>query len=247
MKKRYIIEQFSWERYGTQMNELYKKIVEKYPNGMYWNIDPNFCPWENTFVLIDQEKLQGNGEGKVIGKAQTIFFPKLDTEVSMKVKQRILFHYRVLPEYETEYEAMELINTTIVNRAMELSKTVSDGRECVLATSCTPNEEFYINHILEKGYMENSGAFCMRAKNIGELNFTYHEIPEIEIRDISNDFSKYKDDVLNIERSCFTDDSSNWDFSIFISIIDFSKESFSLYKAFNSFFANFCFVNAKTA
>ncbi len=206
MDKRFKIENFQWERHQNQMNELYYQISSKYPNGMYWSYDPNFCPWENTFVLLDQKYLNEEGVGKVIGKAQVNYYHKLENHIPIEVMQRIIFHYRVMPEYEEVSEAVELLFDAIVDKAIVLAEKSTPGRKCVLCQSCTDNEEFYIKHIQEKGYVERTGYYCMSLKkgeeNLGELQ----HIKGIEVRNITEKFDSYKDRILEIEQECFLDD-----------------------------------------
>lgn len=147
---------------------------------------------------------------KVIGKAQTIFFPKLEDEVPIEAEQRILFHYRVLPEYEDNEEAVELLYNAIVKRALELRTEVHGGRTCKLCVSCTPNEHYYIQQALEKGYKETSGCYCMSAKKEAKIPILEYEIPGIEIRDISKELHELREQIMYNERHCFGDDASNW-------------------------------------
>ena len=206
MDKRFTIENFQWDRHHNQMNELYFQVSSKYPNGMYWSYDPNFCSWENTVVLLDQMYLNEGGIGKVIGKAQVKYYHKLEDTVPNEVMQRIIFHYRVMPEYENVSEAVELLFHAIVEKSICLAAEVPSVRKSVLCQSCTDNEEFYIKHIQEKGYIERTGYYCMSIKkgeeNLGELQ----PIDGIDVRNITKEFESYKGRILQIEEECFLDD-----------------------------------------
>ena len=133
MGNRFAIEKFQWERHHDQMDELYLHISGKYPGGMYWSYDPNFCSWENTFVLLDTEQIKENGIGRIIGKAQVMYYHKLENTVPMDVMQRIIYHYRVIPEYEDMPDAIESLFAAIEERAKELALEVTPERKSVLS------------------------------------------------------------------------------------------------------------------
>lgn len=207
MKTRFVIEKFQWDRHQNQMDELYLQISGKYPGGMYWSYDPNFCSWDNTFVLLDTEKTNENEIGKVIGKAQVMYYHKLEDTVPVDVMQRVIFHYRVVPEYEEMPEAVETLFAAIEERAKELTREVTPGRKSVLCQSCTEEEAFYIQHIQGKGYAERTGYYCMSVKK-GEESLGETVLAEgIELRDITKEFSAYKDCILRLDHRCFADDA----------------------------------------
>lgn len=211
MEKRFIVENFQWERHQNQMDELWLGISNKYPGGMYWSYDPNFCSWDNTFVLLDMKGNKENGIGKVIGKAQVKYYHKLEDTVPMDVVQRIIYHYRVLSEYEEIPEALELLFETIEERAKELVKEVTPGRKSVLCQSCTDEEEFYIKHIQAKGYAERTGYYCMSVKKDEEVIDEMLSLNGIEIREITKQFSDYKVPILCLDHQCFFDDAMSED------------------------------------
>ena len=211
MKNRFVIESFQWDRHHDQMDDLYLQISGKYPGGMYWSYDPNFCSWDNTFVLLDTEKINENGIGKVIGKAQVMYYHKLEDTVPVDVKQRVIYHYRVVPEYEEMPEAVETLFAVIEERAKELTREVTPGRKSVLCQSCTDEETFYIRHIQEKGYAERTGYYCMSVKK-GEEKLGEPVLAEgIELRNITKEFSSYKDCILRLDHQCFSDDAMSVD------------------------------------
>ena len=207
MDKRFVIEKFQWERHHDQMDELFRQVNKKYPGGMYWSYDPNFCSWENTYVLLDQNDLKENGIGKVIGKAQVMYYHKLENTVPIDVMQRVIIHYRVMPEYEEITEAVETLFVAIEELARCLAREVTPGRRSVLCQSCTEEEVFYLKHIQEKGYAERTGYYCMSVKKDEERLDEITPIEGIEIRDITKEFVSYKDCILQIEQQCFLDDS----------------------------------------
>jgi len=207
MNTRFTIENLQWERHHNQMDELYCRISNKYPNGMYWSYDPNFCPWNNTFVLLDQNHQNADGIGKVIGKAQVKYYHKLEDTVPKDVMQRVIFHYRVMPEYEEITEAVELLFAAIEEKAVCLAKDATPGRKSVLCQSCMNEETFYIKHIQEKGYVERTGYYCMSVKKGEERLDELQPIDGIEVRNITESIEEYKDRILQLEHQCFSDDA----------------------------------------
>lgn len=132
MAGKYHIEEFEYDpSWDEPLQKLYRKVFEKYPNGIYWSYDPRSNEGKHVFLCLDKDN-------SIIGKGHAMIFERQEDDASGYAEHRIFIHYRVLPEYENDKEALDLLYERVLECAKELRKQLSN-RVCQL---CIGNKVF---------------------------------------------------------------------------------------------------------
>jgi AraC family transcriptional regulator len=153
----YHIEEFiNKDHWYAPLGVLYQVVSKKYPNGIYWNIDPRSNEGKNVFICLDKDN-------RIIGKSHAMIYEKQEDDAPGYAEHRIFIHYRVLPEYEKEEEALDLLYESAYQCALELRKKLSN-RACQICIGNFDFEESYNHHIEKKGWPEYGSIYHLSAE-----------------------------------------------------------------------------------
>lgn len=165
MDQTFHIKKFIYEdRYNAPLEELYEKVTQRYPQGIYWSYDPRSREGSNVFLCMGEDD-------KLIGKGHAMIYEKQDDDAPGYAEHRIFIHYRVLPEYEENTEILDLLYHAVYDCALELRKQLSN-RVCQLCIGNMDFEELYNNHIEQKGFPEYGSLYHFHAPTVKNADFT---------------------------------------------------------------------------
>lgn len=219
MNGNYHIEEFVYaDSYNEPLSHLYEEVTAKYPNGIYWSYDPNSNEGKHMFLCL-------NHENEIIGKGHVMIYEKQEDDAPGYAEHRLFMHYRFLPEYEQDEEAVKLLYERLFQCACELRKTLSN-RACQLCIGNHDFETIYNEQIEKMGWPEYGSIYDLSV----ETRESEHLITEIEgthLQEFSLDSIETMRQLTAMEQVCFRDSIASLD-----NYIELSKENYRAYGAF---------------
>lgn len=219
MSGKYRIEEFiNKDEWYPALGELYQVVTKKYPNGIYWNIDPKSNEGKHVFICLDEEN-------RIIGKSHAMIYEKQGDNAPGYAEHRIFIHYRVLPEYEKEEEALDLLCKSAYQCALELRKQLSN-RACQIVIGNFDFEEIYNKHIEKNDWPEYGSIYHLSAETKVSVS-TIDTMENITLREFSLDSMDLIRQLEENERICFRDSISSAD-----NFLELAKGTYLAYGAF---------------
>ncbi len=217
MSEKYRIEEFIKDEWYAPLGDLYQVVSKKYPNGIYWNIDPRTNEGKHIFICLDEEN-------RIIGKSHAMIYEKQEDDAPGYAEHRIFMHYRVLPEYEKE-EALDLLYKSAYQCAMELRKQLSN-RACQICIGNFDFEEIYNNHIEQKDWPEYGSIYHLSAITKASDSMI-DKMENITLREFSLDSKDMIKQLEENDQICFRDTISSAD-----NYLEIAKGTYLAYGAF---------------
>jgi AraC family transcriptional regulator len=219
LSEKYHIEKFIYnDSWNKELGELYKAVSKKHPGGIYWNCNPGSNEGKHVFLCLDNEN-------HVIGKGHAMIFEKQEDDAPGYAEHRIFIHYRVLPEYEKDEEALDLLYESTYQCARELRKQLSN-RVCQVCFGNLAFEEVYNQHIEKKEWPEYGSVYHLSAKT-KEVVSNISEIDEVIFREFSLESEEIIHQLVLNDQICFRDTISSVD-----NYLDIANSNYIAYGAF---------------
>ena len=194
---KYRIEEFiNKNQWYGQLGDLYRAVSKKYPNGIYWSIDPTRNEGKHVFICL-------NEENRIIGKGHAMIYEKQEDDAPGYAEHRIFIHYRVLPEYEMEEEALDLLFGSVYQCALELRKQLSN-RACQVCIGNFDFEKRYNHHIEKKDWPEYGSIYHLSAETKASVSVS-NTIKNITLREFSLDSMDIIRQLVENDQICFRD------------------------------------------
>jgi AraC family transcriptional regulator len=198
---KYRIEEFIYgDQWNEPLGELYQAVSKKYPKGIYWSYDPRSNEGKHVFICLDEEN-------RIIGKSHAMIYEKQEDDAPGYAEHRIFIHYRVLPEYEKEEEALDLLYESAYQCALELRKQLSN-RACQICIGNFDFEESYNKHIEKKDWPEYESIYHLSAKTKGSVS-AIDTIENITLREFSLASMDIIRQLVENDQICFRDTISS--------------------------------------
>ncbi|BCN32725.1 GNAT family N-acetyltransferase [Anaeromicropila herbilytica] len=216
---KYRIEEFiNKDEWYATLGDLYQVVSKKYPNGIYWNIDPKSNEGKHVFICLDEEN-------RIIGKSHAMIYEKQEDDAPGYAEHRIFMHYRVLPEYEKDEEALDLLFESAYQCALELRKQLSN-RACQICIGNFDFEERYNCHIEKKDWPEYGSIYHLNTETKDSVS-TIDTIENITLREFSLDSMDIIRQLVENDQICFRDSISSAN-----NYLDIAKGLYLAYGAF---------------
>ena len=218
---KYHIEEFEYDpSWDEPLQKLYMKVFEKYPNGIYWSYDPRSNEGKHVFLCLDKDN-------SIIGKGHAMIFERQEDDAPGYAEHRIFIHYRVLPEYENDKEALDLLYERVLECAKELRKQLSN-RVCQLCIGNKVFEEVYNKHIESREWPEYGSIYHFERETKSTL-LDITQVDDVNIRPFHLDSEEIIRQLVINDQICFRDCISSVDY-----YMDVSKEEYIAYGAFHA-------------
>lgn len=196
---KYEIETFVKEKHGKGVYKLYQAIAAKYKNCVYWHPGNTKEEWDNVFVCIHNDT--------VIGKGQVMLNEKQDANSPSFAEHRIFINIRVLPEFEQDEDALDLLYNAVCQKANDIKAGLCE-RKCQLCVGNKEEEEVYNRYFIKKGFLSHGDIYFMSTSISNRTYFQeqYTLEENIDFHEFNLNTLEAKIDFLELEGKCFTDD-----------------------------------------
>lgn len=198
MSGKYEIEKYAKEKHGKGVYKLYQAIAAKYKKCIYWHPGNTKEEWDNVFICLHNDT--------VIGKGQVMLNEKQDENSPSFAEHRIFINIRVLPEFEQDEDALDLLYNAVCQKANDIKAGLNE-RRCQLCVG-NKEEEVYNRYFIKKGFLSHGDIYFMSASLSNRTYFQEQYTLEetITFREFGLNTLEAKIDFLELEGKCFTDD-----------------------------------------